>query len=53
MKDYLLNPLTFLIIGAVLIGVGIDCHKFSVIIPGVAFGIGGFIMGCVWLARDA
>lgn len=50
-KTILLNPLTSLLIGACLVGFGIDLHgKFGLIVPGLALILIGIAGGIIWMA---
>ena len=53
MKSILTSPIVSLLVGAVLIGVGLDFGgKWSIIMPGMIFVLVGCVLGCVWIAKN-
>lgn len=52
-KRYAFNPITLMVIGGALIGMGIDAHKAALVVPGIAILVSGFALGFAWLCNNA
>ena len=49
-KNYILHPLTALVVGGFFIGLGIDLHRHVLLIPGIALALYSVAMGLKWVA---